>query len=87
MGLIDRIINSTERIVNSDDYQFEVKQRAQIELIQLAGGDEVAGTWIDANGKRFDELMKDPQYNFIERLAYTRTHDEALKEIQSKFYH
>lgn len=87
MGFLEKFIDRTERLINPTQYFFETKQRAQIELIQKAGGDDVAGAWIDANGRRFDELMNDPEYNFIERLANEETHADALKEIDSKLYH
>lgn len=87
MGFLEKIINKVESRVNPENHRFEIKQKAQMELIQMAGGDDFAGAWIDANAKRFDELMNDARFNFIERLANEDTHAEALKEIQSKFYH
>lgn len=74
-------------MINPREHTFEIKQKAQIELIQKAGGDDFAGTWIDANGRRFEELVSDPRYNFIDRLADEDTHAEALAEIDSKLYH
>ena len=87
MGFLERFINRTEKLINPREHLFEIKQKAQIELIQKAGGDDFAGTWIDANGRRFDELMNDPKYNFVERLADEDTHADTLKEINSKLYH
>ncbi|MBI3634448.1 MAG: hypothetical protein HY228_02405 [Candidatus Yonathbacteria bacterium] len=87
MGFLEKVINRVEKRINPQQYFFEIKQKAQIELIQKAGGDDVAGVWIDANGRRFDELMNDPEYNFIERLVDEETHADALKEIDSKLYH
>lgn len=87
MGFLEKIIGKIERRTNSDEYRFEIKQKAQIELIQMAGGDDFAGTWIDANGRRFEELMNDQEFDFINRLANKETRTETLKEIQSKFYH
>ena len=87
MGFLERFINKTEKLINPREHLFEIKQKAQIELIQKAGGDDFAGTWIDANGRRFEELVSDPRYDFIERLADEKTHGEALKEIDSKLYH
>lgn len=87
MGFLEKIIDKIERRASPAEYVFEVKQKAQMELIQMAGGDDFAGTWIDANAKRFDELMNDPEFDFINRLANEETHAETLKEIQSKFYH
>lgn len=87
MGLLEKIIVNIERRVNPEEYLFEVKQKAQMELIQMAGGDDFAGTWIDSNAIRFDELINDPQFDFIKRLANEKTHAAALAEIQSKFYH
>ena len=87
MGFLEKLINKTETLINPEEYKFEIKQKAQMELIQMAGGDDVAGTWIDAQGRRFDELMNDPNFNFIERLANEDTHQEAIAEIQSKLYH
>lgn len=87
MGFLERFINKTEKLINPREHLFEIKQKAQIELIQKAGGDDFAGTWIDANGRRFEELVNDPRFNFIERLGDEKTHAEALKEIDSKLYH
>ena len=87
MGFLERIINRIEKLINPKQHSFDIKQEAQKELIQKAGGDDFAGTWIDANGRRFDELVNDPRYNFIERLGDEETHAEALKEIDSKLYH
>ncbi|MEK7568669.1 MAG: hypothetical protein AAB497_00975 [Patescibacteria group bacterium] len=87
MGFLERIINRTEKLINPKQHSFDIKQSAQTELIQKAGGDDFAGTWIDANGRRFEELVNDPRYNFIERLGDEKTHAEALKEIDSKLYH
>ena len=66
---------------------FGIKRQAQMELMYLAGGEEGADDWIIANGERFNRLMYDPQYNFIERLADEKTHIEALQELRSKLYH
>lgn len=87
MRFLEKVINRAEKMINPQQYFFEIKQKTQIELIQKAGGDDVAGVWIDANGKRFDELMNDSEYNFIERLANEETHAETLKEIDSNLYH
>lgn len=83
MGFIERV----ENFINPDERKFEVKQQAQMELIQMAGGDDIAGTWIDANAKRFNELINDPQYNFYKLLSDKETHDEALLKIKNKLYH
>ena len=86
MGFLEKFINKGEKLINSKQYAFEVKQKAQIELIQKAGGDDFAGTWIDANGRRFDELVNDPRYDFIERLPHKNTHTTGLPEKNKKAY-
>lgn len=87
MGSLEKLINKAEDFIDPEEHKFEVKQQAQMELIQTAGGEDFAGTWIDANARRFNELINDPQFNFIERLANEDTHNEALAEIQGKLYH
>lgn len=87
MGFIENITQKLDSVISPEQNKFEIKQAAQMELIQMAGGDDIAGTWIDANGRRFDELMNDPQYNFTERLANENTREEALNEIRTKLYH
>ena len=84
---IEKIENLVDKRFNPERRKLSTKNQAQIELIQKAGGDDFAGTWIDANGRRFDELVNDPRYNFIERLGDEKTHADALKEIDSKLYH
>jgi len=87
MNFLERIINKTENLIDPEQNKFEIMQGAQMELIQRAGGDDMAGTWIDANAARFREVINDPQFNFIERLANEDTHEEALIEINKKLYH
>lgn len=87
MGSLEKLINEAEDFIDPEEHKFEIKQRAQMELIQIAGGEDFAGTWIDANAGRFNELINNPQFNFIERLANEDTHKEALAEIQGKLYH
>lgn len=87
MNFLEKIMNKAENLIDPEQNTFEVVQGAQMELIARAGGDDFAGTWIDANSARFRELMSDPQNNFIERLADEKTREEALNEIQGKLYH
>ncbi|HBB44001.1 MAG: hypothetical protein UW27_C0001G0075 [Parcubacteria group bacterium GW2011_GWA1_44_13] len=83
MGIIDRI----ENLIKPEDKRFEVKMRAQYDIIQMSGGDDIAGTWIDANGKRFDELLEDSQYNFYNLLLDEKTYNDTLQKIKDKLYH
>ena len=53
----------------------------------MSGGDDIAGTWIDANGKRFDELLEDSQYNFYNLLLDEKTYNDTLQKIKDKLYH
>lgn len=87
MKFLENIINKADSLINPEQDRFEIIQGAQMELIRRAGGDDFAGTWIDANSARFRELIEDPQNNYIERLAKDETREEALSEIQSKLYH
>ncbi len=87
MKFLENIINKADSLINSEQNRFEVIQGAQMELIRRAGGDDFAGTWIDANSARFRELIEDPQFNYVERLAKEGTREEALTEIQGKLYH
>ncbi len=87
MNFLEKIMNKAENLIDPEQNTFEVVHGAQMELIARAGGDDFAGTWIDANNARFRELMSDPQNNFIERLADEKTREEALNEIQGKLYH
>lgn len=87
MNFLEKIMNKAENLIDPEQNTFEVVQGAQMELIARAGGDDFAGTWIDANSARFRELMDDPQNNFIERLADEKTRESALNEIQGKLYH
>jgi len=87
MGFIENITQKADSLVNPEQNRFEIIQSAQMDLIQRAGGDDFAGTWIDANSVRFRELIDDPKNNFIERLADDNTREEALNEIQEKLYH
>lgn len=81
------IIDTFENFINPEARKLEIKNMAQMELIQMDGGDDIAGTWIDKNAKRFNELLEDPRNNFYELLADEKTHAEALEQIRSKFYH
>ena len=87
MNFFEKLLNKTESFISTDQNKFEIIQGAQMELIERAGGDDFAGTWIDANSARFREIMNDPQNNLIERLADQKTRREALDEIQGKLYH
>lgn len=87
MKFLENIINKADSLINPEQNSFEIIQSAQMELIQRAGGDDFAGTWIDANSARFREIIEDPQNNLIERLANVKTRDAALEEIQAKLYH
>lgn len=87
MNFLEKIMNKAENLIDPEQNTFEIIQGAQMELIERAGGDDFAGTWIDANSARFRELMDDPQNHFIERLADEKTRESALEEIQGKLYH
>lgn len=87
MNIFEKNIGKAEGLIDPEQNSFEIIQSAQMELIQRAGGDDFAGTWIDANSARFREIIEDPQNNLIERLANDKTRDEALEEIQAKLYH
>ncbi|MBI5401120.1 MAG: hypothetical protein HZB12_03350 [Candidatus Yonathbacteria bacterium] len=87
MKFLENIINKADSLINPEQNSFEVVQGAQMELIRRAGGDEFAGTWIDANSARFRELIDDPNNNFVERLVNENTREDALNEIQTKLYH
>lgn len=43
--------------------------------------------WIRANGDRIDKLVRDPNFNFIERFSDPKTHAAALEELKEKLYH
>lgn len=87
MNIFEKLVGKAENLINPEQNRFEIIQGAQIELIQRAGGDDFAGTWIDANSARFREIIENPQNNFIERLANEKTREQALEEIQGKLYH
>lgn len=87
MNIFEKNIGNAEGSIDPEQNSFEIIQSAQMKLIQRAGGDDFAGTWIDANSARFREIIEDPQNNLIERLANDKTRDEALEEIQAKLYH
>ena len=84
MNFFERIVNKAESVVNPEQYRFDIIQTAQMELIQRAGGDEIAGTWIDANSAQFRHLMNDERFNYIERLGNEDTHDATIEEIEEK---
>lgn len=72
---------------NSEQHKFAVKQQTQIELIDAFGGDDMAGTWIDAYSRQFEEMINNPGLDLIHRLEKKETHAETLEEIKSKLYH
>lgn len=59
MNFFEKIVSKAESAVNPEQYRFEVIQTAQMELIQRAGGDEIAGAWIDVNSEQFRQLIND----------------------------
>lgn len=67
--------------------KFEIKMQVQSDIIESAGGDEHGIDWAQANGKRFDELLNDPQYDFYNRFTDMEQYAEALEEIKKKLYH
>lgn len=75
-----------EEMFASTDGTFEVKQNAQVEIIKKEGESVLVEDWIKANSARFDELVRDPAHNFIERLANPSTHDAAIEEIKHRLY-
>ena len=87
MGIIDRVENWVEKRINPEEHSVEVANIAQMEIIEAYGGDERAGTWIDAYAWRFRELMNDSSLNLVERLGDTGTHADAIEEIKQKLYH
>lgn len=87
MNIFEKFVGKAENLISPDQNRFEIIQGAQMELIQRAGGDDFAGTWIDANSARFREIIENPKNNLIEKLANNKTREEALEEIQGKLYH
>ena len=85
--LISKVENWVNKKTNPEQYNFDAKQQAQIELIRAFGGDDMAGTWIDAYARRFDELMNDSTADLVNRLSKKETRAEALEEIKNKLYH
>lgn len=86
-NFFEKMVNKADSFINPEQNRFEIIQGAQMELIERAGGNDFAGTWIDANSARFREIIDDPKNNFIERLANEETREGALNEIQTKLYH
>jgi len=80
-------MGNIEKMIGPADGMFEVKQRAQMEIMMAEGGKLIAADWIEANAARFEELMKEENANFIERLANPDTHDAAIEEIKKILYH
>ncbi len=85
--LITNIEQGITKRLNPDQYKFEVKNLAQIEIIEAYGGDDRAGTWIDAYAPRFNELMNDAELGLLHRLGDKEAHDGAIEEIKQKLYH
>lgn len=83
MSIIEKIGN----FISPNERRFELKMKAQFDIIEEAGGEDIAGTWIDANGKRFDEILEDPQYDFYKLLSDEKTYTETLQKIKNKLYH
>lgn len=74
--------------MNLGQSRIEVTNQAQIELIRMVGEDQITMLdWIATNSEKFNRLMNDPKFNFIERLADDMTHAEAIEEIKEKLYH
>lgn len=81
------ITEKIENFISPNERRFELKMKAQFDIIEGAGGEDIAGTWIDANGRRFDEILEDPQYDFYKLLSDEKTYPEALQKIKNKLYH
>ncbi len=82
-------IQSQENIVYHEptsDEMFEAKQRAQLELMQAFGGEEVAMTWVEQYSARVNELMNDPELNLVARLNDPTQHDIAIEYLKQKLY-
>ncbi|MEK7148616.1 MAG: hypothetical protein AAB770_01730 [Patescibacteria group bacterium] len=86
-NFFEKIVGKTESFIDPEQSKFEIIQGAQMELIRRAGGDDFAEAWIASNSARFREIIDDPKSDLIERLINDKTREEALDEIQSKFYH
>ncbi|MFA5997104.1 MAG: hypothetical protein WC791_01290 [Candidatus Paceibacterota bacterium] len=71
---------------NPDEKKFDIKMKAQLEVMDGVGDGDTALEWIVTNGERFDNLLNDPQYNFYNLLADEKTHEDAIKEIKNKLY-
>ncbi len=84
MNIFEQLVGKSEVAVNPEQFKFDIVQNAQIELIKRSGGDDIAGTWIDANSAQFRQLMNDERFNYIERLGDEDTHDTAIIEIEKK---
>lgn len=83
-NFFEKIVSKTESIWNPEQFRFGTIQAAEIELIERAGGEEIAGTWIDVNSAAFRQLIDDTRFDYIKRLGDEGTHDEALVEIEGK---
>ena len=89
-NFINKVENFITKKLSPGEYQahrFDIKQAAQIELMQAFGGDDKAGTWIDAYSRQFEELLSNPELDLIARLDDEVTRTEALEEIKKKLYH
>ena len=84
MNIFEKLVGKAESAVNPEQFMFDIIQNAQIELIRRAGGDDIAGTWIDANSAQFRQLMDDERFNYIERLRNEDIHDATIEEIEKK---
>lgn len=84
MNIFEKLVGKAENIINPEQHNFDIIQDAQIELIKRAGGDDIAGVWIDVNSAQFRQLINDPKFDYIRRLDSDVTHDSAIEEIEGK---
>jgi hypothetical protein len=89
MNFLNQIENLVTKRLSPQEYQehrFNIKQDAQLELIIEFGGEEKAGTWIDAYSQQFEELLSRADLDLISRLDDKETRKDALELIRTKLY-
>lgn len=84
MSIFEKLVGKAKSIVNPKQRIFDIIQNAQAELIKRAGGDDIAGVWIDVNSAQFRQLINDQRFNYIERLGNEGTRDATINEIEEK---
>lgn len=80
--------SNIDRLFRPEHLTSEIEENAKLLLLEHAGvmDKDEETQWEVANQARFEELMKDPRLNYVERLVSDDSRKEAFNELKTKLY-